>query len=79
MLTGMLARAAERHPAKAAIAQGARRISYGELRALVDGAAAGLRAHGIAAGDCLAVTLGNCPEFVVSLFACARLGAIRYR
>ena len=41
MLTGMLARAAESHPAKAAIAQGARRISYGELRALVDGAAAG--------------------------------------
>lgn len=76
MLTRMLARAAESHPSKAAIVQGAHRISYRELRVLVDGAAAGLHTHGIARGDCVAVTLGNCPEFVVSLFACARLGAI---
>jgi long-chain acyl-CoA synthetase len=76
MLTGMLRRAVEANPARAAIVQGGRRISYDELDALAGKCVAGLRRLGVAAGDCVAVVLPNCPEFVAGLFACARLRAI---
>jgi long-chain acyl-CoA synthetase len=76
MLTGMLWRAVEANPAKAAIVQGGRRIRYDELQALTGRCAAGLRRLGVGPGDCVAVALPNCPEFVVSLFACARLCAV---
>jgi long-chain acyl-CoA synthetase len=72
----MLSRAVEANPAKAAIVQGCRRIRYDELQAQTLSWAAGLRRLGIGTGDCVAVALPNCPEWVVSLFACARLGAI---
>jgi long-chain acyl-CoA synthetase len=76
MLTAMLAKAARTDPAKAAIVQGSRRLRYDELQALVRRCAAGLRRLGIAAGHCVAVALPNSPEFVASLFACARLRAV---
>jgi long-chain acyl-CoA synthetase len=76
MLTGMLGKAVDAHPRKAAIVQGGRRLSYGELEALAGRLAGGLRRLGVGAGDCVAVVLPNCPEFVAGLFACARLGAV---
>jgi long-chain acyl-CoA synthetase len=76
MLTQMLWKAVQSNAAKAAIVQGSRRISYDELHALSGRCAAGLRQFGIGAGDCVAVILPNCPEFVASLFACARLRAV---
>jgi long-chain acyl-CoA synthetase len=76
MLTAMLRRAVEANPAKAAIVQGGRRIRYDELEALAGSCAAGLRRLGVGEGNCLAVALPNCPEFVAALFACARLRAI---
>ena len=76
MLTGMLSRAVEANPARAAVVQGGRRVRYDELHALVGRCAAGLRRLGIGAGDCVAVVLPNCPEFVAALFACARLRAV---
>ena len=56
--------------------QGGRRIRYDELNALSGRCAAGLRRLGVGAGDCVAMVLPNCPEFVASLFACARLRAV---
>jgi long-chain acyl-CoA synthetase len=76
MLTGMLYRAVAANPAKAVIVQGGRRIRYDELHALTARGAAGLRRLGIKAGECVAVVLPNCPEFVATLFCCARLRAV---
>jgi long-chain acyl-CoA synthetase len=76
MLTAILRNAVERNPAKAAIVQGRRRICYEELEALSARCAAGLKRLGVSAGDCVAVALPNGPEFVTSLFACARLRAV---
>jgi long-chain acyl-CoA synthetase len=76
MLTAMLRKAVQANPAKPALVQGGRRIRYDELDALCARCAAGLRLLGISAGDSVAVILPNCPEFVASLFACARLRAV---
>jgi long-chain acyl-CoA synthetase len=76
MLTGMLWKAVQANPGKAAIVQGATRLRYDELHALVGRCAVGLRRLAVGAGDCVAVVLPNCPEFVASLFACARLRAV---
>jgi long-chain acyl-CoA synthetase len=76
MLTAMLRRAVNVDPAKAAIVQGRRRVRYDELDALAGRCAGGLRELGVGAGDCVAVVLPNCPEFVATLFACARLRAV---
>jgi long-chain acyl-CoA synthetase len=76
MLTRMLRRAVEADPAKTAVVQGGRRMRYDELDALAGRCAAGLHRLGVEAGDCVAVALPNCPEFVACLFACARLRAV---
>jgi long-chain acyl-CoA synthetase len=76
MLTGMLRKAVAANPARAAIVQGGRRIRYDELDALAGRCAGGLRRLGIGPGDCVAVALPNGPEFVASLFGCARLRAV---
>jgi long-chain acyl-CoA synthetase len=75
-LHAMLLEAVRRNPDGDALVCGASRISY---RALLDQSsrlAAGMAARGIVAGDRVALLLGNRNEFVVSLFAIARLGAI---
>jgi long-chain acyl-CoA synthetase len=76
MLTAMLRKAVEASPSKVAIVQGGRRISYEELDALAGQCAGGLCRLGVRVGDCVAVVLPNCPEFVATLFACARLRAV---
>jgi long-chain acyl-CoA synthetase len=76
MLSAMLRKAVAANPHKTALVQGRRRIPYGELETRARQCAAGLRQLGVRAGDCVAVVLPNCAEFVVGLFACARLRAI---
>lgn len=76
MLTQMLQRAANQSPERIAIVQGETRISYAELDMLAAKTAGGLRDYGIRDADCVAVVLPNCPEFIISVFACARLNAI---
>jgi long-chain acyl-CoA synthetase len=72
----MLRKAVAANPAKAAVVQGGRRIRYDELDVLVRRCAGGLRRLGVEAGDCVAVALPNCPEYVAGLFACASLRAV---
>ena len=55
---------------------GAERITYRALQARSGRIAAGLQARGVRAGDRVAMLLGNRNEFVLTLFAVARLGAI---
>ncbi len=52
------------------------RLSYGQVDSQADALAASLHELGIEAGDRIALTLPNWPEFIVSAFAAAKLGAV---
>src|SRR5882757_3807551 len=54
----------------------ARRLTYRELEDLAERAASSLRKLGIGPGDVVTVQLPNWWEFVVTAFACSRIGAI---
>jgi len=53
-----------------------RPITYRELEARVNRFARALMELGVERGDKVAVMLNNCPEFIISYFACAYLGAV---
>jgi long-chain acyl-CoA synthetase len=76
MLTAMLRKSLAANPAKAALVQGSRRISYLELEQAAGQYAAMLASAGVAQGATVAVVLPNCPEFVISLFGIVRLHAV---
>ena len=71
-----LARTAAAHPHQEAIVDGARRFSYAELNGWVNRTAHGLLSHGYKRGDALALMAGNCAEFLVTYYACARIGVV---
>lgn len=52
------------------------RTTYAELAHAVDRAASALAAHGVRAGDRVALVLPNCPQHVVAFYAVLRLGAV---
>lgn len=54
----------------------ARTWTYAEFAAEVDAVAAGMHEHGVQLGDRVMLHLDNSPEFVVSWFACAHIGAV---
>ena len=72
----MLATAAEQHGARCALVCGSERLSFAQLLQASAELAAGMAHAGVQAGDRVALLLGNRIEFVVTLFAAARLGAI---
>jgi len=51
-------------------------LTFGEVGSQSEALAAALANLGVEAGDRVALVLPNCPEFVVSLFAVAKLGGI---
>ena len=55
---------------------GRRRWTYREFGDDVIAFAAALSARGVVQGQRVLVHLGNCPEFLIAWFACARLGAV---
>ena len=61
------------HPA---IEDGDRVITYAELDRRVDGAAANLYAAGITPGDVVGVMLPDSAEYLITLLALARAGAV---
>ena len=67
---------ARRRPGHPAIVYRGRDITYAVFDALVDSAAATLAAHGIGAGDRVAIALADRPEHLAFLFGAARLGAV---
>lgn len=75
-LHAMLREAIERTPDGEALIAGALRLSWRSLGTIVEETAAGLAAMGVAKGDRVALLVGNRAEFVVALYAVARLGAI---
>src|SRR5579875_2378326 len=71
-----LTRTAARLPDRTAVVDGARRWTYAELDARVNRVARGLARRGYARGDALALASGNSCEFLVTYFACAKLGIV---
>jgi fatty-acyl-CoA synthase len=63
-------------PQRPFVAFGDRRLTYGQVDAQSTALAAALHGLGIEAGDRIALTLPNWPEFVVTVFAAAKLGAV---
>ncbi len=51
-------------------------LSFGQAEAQAEALAAGLSHLGVEAGDRIALVLPACPEFVVSMLAAAKLGAV---
>jgi acyl-CoA synthetase (AMP-forming)/AMP-acid ligase II len=77
MLTDVLRDRAYAYPNRLAFICGDRRITYGEFDQRVDRAAQALRAAGVSDGDRVAILDKNSIEYVVQLYAAARLGAVQ--
>jgi len=50
--------------------------TYLQMKEQSDSFALALRAQGVQANDKVLVHMDNCPEFLIAIFACARLGAV---
>ncbi|GHI41069.1 (2,3-dihydroxybenzoyl)adenylate synthase [Streptomyces violascens] len=61
---------------RTALVHGATRITYAQLNRRVDRMAAGLRLRGMRPGQRVVVQLPNVPEFVSTVFALMRVGAV---
>ena len=72
----LLTTACNAAPGREALVCGAQRLTWAELQEQTVRLAAGMARHGIGAGDRVAMLIGNRTEFVSTLFAIARLGAI---
>jgi long-chain acyl-CoA synthetase len=68
--------AVEEHRGKTALSFYGTTFEFGRLQALVEKMSASLAASGVSKGDRVALMLPNCPQYVISFFATARLGAI---
>lgn len=75
-MSAMLRRSGVRHGDRPAIVCGDTVWSYSEFDALVDRAAAGLKAAGIGAGDRIAILARNSHAFIAMRFAVARADAV---
>lgn len=72
----LLTAAALRRSEGDGIVDGNLRLSWTEVRERADDLAAGLAGSGLKAGDRVALVLGNSADFVIIVFALARLGVI---
>lgn len=63
-----------RTPAACALEQGGKRISYGELNATANQLAHYLRSSGVRSNDRVAICLGSCPDFLISVLAVLKAG-----
>lgn len=76
VLGDMPTRGAQTYGDRPAVIDGAHVLSYRELDARANAAARGLLAHGLGRGDALALAVSNRWEFVVTFFACAKIGVV---
>ncbi|HMM52848.1 MAG TPA: AMP-binding protein, partial [Burkholderiaceae bacterium] len=68
-LASILERWAAQRPSHPAVVFEGRRVSYAELDAAASRLAHALRAHGVVAGDRVALFLPNIPEYLVAWYA----------
>jgi long-chain acyl-CoA synthetase len=76
MLSRMFSDTVQKYPEKTALVNSHTRISYRTLYGDVAKFSSGLKSLGFGKGDCVAVILQNCPEFIISFYAAARLHAV---
>jgi fatty-acyl-CoA synthase len=67
---------AQAHPERVFLVFGDRRLTYRQIDARSSAIAAALHGLGVERGDRIALDLPNWPEFVLSMFAAAKLGAV---
>lgn len=67
---------AARYGSREALVFEEQRITYQELRQRANAVAANLLSRGMEKGDRVALLMGNRPEWVITYFACAKLGAV---
>jgi fatty-acyl-CoA synthase len=72
----VLAERVREHPDRVFLIIGDRRLTYRQVDARASALAAALHELGVERGDRIAVDLPNWPEFVLSMFAAAKLGAV---
>jgi 2,3-dihydroxybenzoate-AMP ligase len=75
-LDDLLRERADRHGGRTALVSGADRLTYSELDGRVDRLAAGLSSFGVGRGERVLLQLPNRWEYVVTLFALLRIGAV---
>lgn len=75
-LNAMFQNAVTRAPQAEAVVSGDTRLPYAQMEDRIARLAGGLSAQGIKGGDRVAMLLGNRTEFLTTLLACLRLGAI---
>jgi len=68
--------ATEKWPNRTAVVFYGRKISFKELREKVDSLASALSDMGIRKGDRMALLLLNSPEYIISFYAAAKVGAV---
>ncbi|MEG3439463.1 AMP-binding protein [Pannus brasiliensis CCIBt3594] len=76
MLAELFQQTAKKFPHQIALVCDRLRMSYQQLNSTVEGLSQGLISLKIGQGDCVTLLLPNCPEFVFSFHAIARLKAI---
>ena len=59
-----------------ALVHGARIVTWGELDAITDRIAAGLKARGMKPGDIAGQMLRNTPDYMLAYFGCVKAGAV---
>lgn len=72
----MFRRAVDRRPDAPAVLYFDRAISFGDVDRISDALAAGLLAHGLEHGDRVAICLQNVPQYLISVIAIWKAGAI---
>ncbi|MDT0438063.1 MULTISPECIES: FadD3 family acyl-CoA ligase [Streptomyces] len=75
-IPGLVRSAAERYGGTEAVVEGRTRISYAELGARVERAAASVVAHGLAPGDRVAVWAPNSLDWIVAALGAVSAGAV---
>ncbi|MBI4961776.1 MAG: long-chain fatty acid--CoA ligase [Desulfomonile tiedjei] len=68
--------ASETYSGKDALIFYGKKITYGELRQLVDKFATALADLGVKKGETVALHLLNCPQYIIAYFAALKLGAV---
>ena len=76
MLTKMLFETVQNNSGKTAFVYDNSRITYKDFYDKVVGLSQGLSSLGVKQSDCIALILPNCPEFIISFYAAAKLNAI---
>jgi acyl-CoA synthetase (AMP-forming)/AMP-acid ligase II len=72
----LLTRSAARSPGHVALVDGERRLTYREFNEKANRLAHGFASLGYARGDAVALMSGNSAEFLITYFACAKLGLV---